>query len=136
MDPRLHTIEQRVGVPITAGGVFRTRLDPKPWRGPPVWVTVAAAAAGAIDWLRRRSRSPFPNCVALAASQDTLFVFAAGLGADDVGDQLARWPLAEVHATRAGDSWAVDITAEGRVFNLTGASMDTATLELIGLLAQ
>ena len=97
-------------------------------------MTVAAFAAGVIGWLRRRSRSPFPNYVVLAASLDTLFVFAAGLAADEVGKQLAQWPLADVHATRPDEPWAVDITSEGRVMQFTAASMDTATLELIDLL--
>jgi len=132
VDARLRTVEEQVGVPITSGGLFRTRFD-LPYIGH-AWATVIAAVAGEIRWLRRRSRSPFPNYVVLAASEDTVFVFAAAIAAADIGDELARWPLDEVRAMRGQDAWAIDVTIDGRTLNFTGASMDTATLELIDLL--
>ena len=133
MDARLRTVEKLVGVPITSGGLFRTRFDaPYLGRG---WATVVAAAVGEIRWLRRRSRSPFPNYVVLAASDDTFFVFAAAIAEGDVGDQLARCPLDEVSAMRGQEAWEIDATIKGQTHNFTCASMDTASFELIDLLA-
>ena len=132
MDARLRTVEKLVGVPITSGGLFRTRFD-LTFYGPN-WGTVISAAVGEVRWLRRRSRSPFPNYVVLAASHDTLFVFAAAIAEADVGDQLARCSLDEVSATRGADEWEIDITIKGQTHNFTCASMDTASLELIDLL--
>jgi hypothetical protein len=129
VDARLRTVEKVVGVSITSGGLFRTRYD-LPYIGH-AWVTVIAAVVGEIRWLRRRSRSPFPNYVVLAASKDTLFVYAAAIAEADIGDELARWPLDEVRATRGQDAWAIDITIDGRTHNFTGASMDGASLDLI-----
>ena len=133
MDARLRTVEKLVGVPITSGGLFRTRFDLTFYGAN--WGTVVSAAVGEIRWLRRRSRSPFPNYVVLAASDDTLFVFAAAIGEADVGDQLAGCPLDEVSATRGVNSWEIDLTIKGRTHNFTCASMDTASFELIDLLA-
>jgi hypothetical protein len=116
-----------VGVPILSGGIFRTRVDIPSYGG------VIGVVAGAIRWLTRRSRSPFPNYVVLAASLDTLFVFAAALGADEIGDQLGSWRLDGIHATPRGDSWAIDITVHSQTFNLI-ASSDKETLDLIELL--
>ena len=132
MDARLHTVEKLVGVSITSGGLFRTRFD-LPSYGPN-WATVAAAAVGEIRWLRRRSRSPFPNYVVLAASDDTLFVFAAAIAGSHVGDQLARCPLDEVSETRGVEAWEIDITIQGQTHNFTCATMDAASFELIDLL--
>ena len=83
---------------------------------------------------RPSSTTPGANYVVLAASEDTVFVFAAAIAAADIGDELARWPLDQVRATRGQDAWAIDITIDGRTLNFTGARMDTATLELIDLL--
>ena len=123
VDPRLSTIERRVGVPILSGGVFSTRLDVPSSSG------VIGVGVSAIRWLMRRSRSPFPNYVVLAASQDTLFVFAAAIAADEIGDQLASWRLDEVVARRGGHAWDIDMNAQGQTFNLT--AVDKATLDLI-----
>ena len=70
----------------------------------------------------------------LAIVDTTLMVFAAGLAADDVGDELLRCSTNEVRAQRL-DSWDVDLIVNGDLLNLTCVSCDSSSMELIALLA-